>query len=66
MPPKVIMKESHKGKHVGSKNSQFGTMWITNGVENKKITKTDTIPEEWYNGRNLMPLWRNWGPRQIN
>jgi hypothetical protein len=23
--------------HIGSKNSQFGTMWITNGIINKKI-----------------------------
>lgn len=38
----------------GSKNSQFGTMWITNGVENKKIKKeVDIIPEGWYKGRIL-------------
>ena len=37
----------------GSKNSQFGTMWITNGTENKKIKKDlDTIPEGWYKGYN--------------
>jgi hypothetical protein len=35
----------------GSKNSQFGTMWITNGTENKKIKKVDEIPEGWYKGR---------------
>lgn len=35
----------------GSKNSQFGTMWITNGQENKKIKKdVDFIPEGWYKG----------------
>jgi len=37
----------------GSKNSQFGTMWITNGHENKKIKKNnDIILEGWYKGRS--------------
>ena len=41
-----------KSKNVGSSNSQFGTMWITNGQENKKIKKdVDIIPEGWYKGR---------------
>lgn len=39
----------------GNKNSQYGTMWIysqeTN--ENKKILKTDSIPEGWVKGRNV-------------
>jgi hypothetical protein len=32
------------------KNSQFGTMWITNGIKNKKIKKDLEIPENWYKG----------------
>lgn len=35
----------------GSKNSQFGSMWITNGTENKKINAMYNIPEGWYKGR---------------
>lgn len=35
----------------GSKNSQFGSMWITNGTENKKIKSIDLIPDGWYKGR---------------
>ena len=35
----------------GTKNSQYGTMWITNGFENKKIKKIDKIPKGWYKGR---------------
>jgi len=37
----------------GEKNSQFGSMWITNGIESKKIKKTDIIPDGWSNGRKL-------------
>jgi hypothetical protein len=40
-----------KPKNIGSTNSQFGTMWITNGEEDKKIKKIDIIPEGWYKGR---------------
>ena len=35
----------------GTKNSQFGTLWITDGVSNKKINKISDIPPGWYRGR---------------
>lgn len=37
----------------GNKNSQYGTMWITNIAtgEDKKIKKTDVIPSGWEKGR---------------
>jgi hypothetical protein len=39
-------------KHQSGKgNSQFGTMWITNDKENKKINKHDSIPKGWKRGR---------------
>ena len=41
---------------LGIKNSQFGTMWITNGSENKKIKKEELIPDEWYKGRKQNKL----------
>ena len=44
----VIMKEKQKG----SKNSQYGTIWITNGLTNRKIKNTDSVPTGWYRGRN--------------
>ena len=47
------MKESHSGKQIGPENSQYGSMWITNGVYSKKINKNDTIPDSWYKGRKI-------------
>jgi len=39
-------------KHqMGSGNSQFGTMWITNGIENTKIKNSNKIPEGFRKGR---------------
>lgn len=35
----------------GSSNSQSGTMWITNGINSKKIKKTDSIETGWKTGR---------------
>lgn len=45
------IKMSSLGVHKGELNSQYGTMWITNGVKSKKINKTDSIPEGWRKGR---------------
>lgn len=50
---KIKMSESKKGKFDGEKNSQFGTCWITNEIENKKIKKNDIIPNGWKLGRIL-------------
>ena len=53
--PEVNNKKKEKFKEIGhqqgEKNSQAGTMWITNNVENKKIKKTDSIPNGWNKGR---------------
>jgi group I intron endonuclease len=40
-------------KQSGEKNSQFGTCWITNGEINKKISKTDKLPNGWNLGRTV-------------
>jgi hypothetical protein len=37
----------------GDKNSQFGTMWITDGIINKKIKKEELIPPFWNKGRTV-------------
>lgn len=36
-----------------TKNSQFGTMWITNGKSNMKISKDSEIPFGWVKGRKV-------------
>ena len=50
---KKMISESCKGKNTKSNNSQFGTCWITDGIENKKIRKKEQIPEGWKPGRKL-------------
>ena len=40
-------------EQTGCLNSQFGSIWITDGIENKKINGMEEIPENWRNGRNL-------------
>jgi hypothetical protein len=45
------MSEAKKGKGTGKANSQFGTRWITNGTENKKIKKEEWIPTGWKLGK---------------
>jgi len=47
------MKEIKRDYGRGETNSQFGTCWITNEVENKKIKKDTPIPEGWRLGRKL-------------
>lgn len=37
----------------GSGNSQYGTMWINNGREARKIQRDQSIPEGWQKGRKL-------------
>ena len=48
---KKLMSQSSKGMGTGSNNSQYGTQWVTNGTENRKIKKDADIPIGWYKGR---------------
>jgi hypothetical protein len=50
---KLKMSESKKGKGVLEENSQYGTIWVTNGLENKKIKLSDQIPNGWVKGRYI-------------
>lgn len=53
--PKAIEKRKETFQTIkhqqGNKNSQFGTMWITDGHLNRKIKKDEIIPEGWRMGR---------------
>jgi hypothetical protein len=44
-------KDKMSKSKIGNKNSQFGTFWITDGFENKKLKKDQPIPKGWYKGR---------------
>ena len=37
----------------GERHSQYGTMWITDGIANRKIKKDAAIPEGWRKGRQI-------------
>ena len=45
--------KSNSLKQKGSNNSQYGTCWITNEIENKKICKDNPIPNGWRAGRKI-------------
>ena len=48
---KRLISEKNSVRMQGDGNSQYGSMWITNGTENKKIKGMYNIPEGWYKGR---------------
>lgn len=48
------MSLAHQGLQIKELNSQYGTCWITNGAENKKIKRDDLdnwISLGYYKGR---------------
>jgi hypothetical protein len=53
---KQQMSDAKKGKGLNESNSQFNTMWITNGLINKKIKKDAVIPEGWNKGRTSFTI----------
>ena len=42
---------------IGDKNTQFGTMWITDGTHNRKIPKSELVPPGWTRGRVVPQDW---------
>lgn len=50
---KSLIGEKNSKHQSGSGNSQFNTMWITNGKDTKKINRNEPIPNGWERGRRL-------------
>ena len=50
---KKAIGEKNSMNQSNEKNSQFGTMWITNGVCNRKIKNYQPIPVGWNKGRKI-------------
>lgn len=50
---KLKMSIVKKGKGLKSDNSQWGSKWITNGIESKKVNENKKLPENWFYGRTL-------------
>ena len=48
---KEKMSQAKIGSQTGEKNSQYGTIWITDGKNSKKISKDSRIPPGWKKGR---------------
>ena len=52
----VLRENAKRNAELGLGGYEAGKwIWITDGVNNKKVLKTDKIPEGWYEGRN-----KNW------
>lgn len=45
---KTFTKRSH---NLGAENSQYGTIWISDGIVTRKINSSEAIPEGWVRGR---------------
>lgn len=51
---KRLIGQKNSTHQKGSGNSQYGTMWITDGITSKKVDSGIVIPEGWRRGR-VMP-----------
>lgn len=68
IPPKTFFVDKNTFKdrnhQKGENNSQYGTCWITNGIEVKKIKKSELLPNDWFYGRTLKIKKKNNGNGQ--
>jgi len=50
---KMKIKHALNNHQQGMRNSQFGSCWITNENENKKIKRNEIVPAGWRLGRKM-------------
>lgn len=48
---KLLKRQIMSGRFTGKNNSQYGTMWITTGLTNKKIRVDQQLPAGYFRGR---------------
>ena len=49
----------------GTANSQYGSFWVTNGVQNKKVRHIEDMPEGWYKGRTVSNITGFRGAKRV-
>jgi hypothetical protein len=55
----VMISKKMKITQKGSKNSQYGSFWITNGKDNLKVKSLDSFDVSWTKGRTFPPKIRH-------
>jgi hypothetical protein len=50
---KLVIGKKNSINQQGKNNSQFGSMWITNEIINKSVSKDSVIPDGWRRGRKI-------------
>ena len=55
--PEAIKKKKEtwkkNGHQKGENNNQYGTFWVTNGIESIRVKSEKEIPQGWYKGRKM-------------
>lgn len=56
---------ARKEHQKGERNSQHGTMWITDGEENRKVNKAEDIPVGFRKGRTMPSAKQGLDPKEL-
>lgn len=50
---KVRKTRENSGANTSERNSQYGTYWVCDGEQNRKLKRGEKLPDGWYEGRVL-------------